>query len=160
MYSNIIRDIEARDDRFRVVKHSADKGLGGARNTGLNDARGEYIYFLDSADYISPKTLDVMFKTIGGYQSDFFIGRVLHSYPDEDGFTEGNYLEACQSSNVFATSLDKTPEFVIHVAAWHKLINRAFLEEYGILFKLDLKLICGHMNQGRPVSYRSQKQRK
>ena len=46
----------ANPDRIRVI-HQENKGLGGARNTGIDASRGEYLLFVDSDDYISEKTL-------------------------------------------------------------------------------------------------------
>ena len=39
-----------KDPRFRVI-HQVNKGLSGARNSGIRDARGEYLIFIDSDDY-------------------------------------------------------------------------------------------------------------
>ena len=47
--------IAAEDKRFRVI-HKLNEGLGYARNTGLEAARGEYVTFIDSDDTISPDT--------------------------------------------------------------------------------------------------------
>ena len=47
--------IAAEDKRFRVI-HKLNEGLGYARNTGLEAARGEYVTFIDSDDTISPAT--------------------------------------------------------------------------------------------------------
>lgn len=47
----------AKDSRIRVI-HQSNGGLSAARNTGLRAARGEYIYFLDSDDYIEPQALE------------------------------------------------------------------------------------------------------
>ena len=46
----------ASDPRIRVI-HQQNKGLGAARNTGINQARGEYLMFLDSDDSLHPDTL-------------------------------------------------------------------------------------------------------
>lgn len=45
----------AKDPRIRVV-HKENQGLGYARNTGIDNARGKYIAFLDSDDLIEPQT--------------------------------------------------------------------------------------------------------
>ena len=46
-----------RPDVIRVI-HQQNKGLGGARNTGIQEARGEYVFFVDSDDTVVPGTLN------------------------------------------------------------------------------------------------------
>lgn len=46
-----------KDDRIRVF-HKKNAGLGMARNTGIENARGEYICFFDSDDYIDRRTIE------------------------------------------------------------------------------------------------------
>lgn len=46
-----------RDPRIRVI-HKENAGLGMARNTGIENATGEYICFFDSDDYIAPYTIE------------------------------------------------------------------------------------------------------
>ena len=52
----------ARDSRIKVV-HKENAGLGMARNTGIENATGEYICFFDSDDYIAPDTIEKCFNT-------------------------------------------------------------------------------------------------
>ena len=47
-------DDYARDDSRIIVIHKENQGLGLARNTGIDVARGEWICFVDSDDYVSP----------------------------------------------------------------------------------------------------------
>lgn len=46
-----------RDSRVAVI-HKENAGLGMARNTGIEHAKGAYICFLDSDDYLAPETID------------------------------------------------------------------------------------------------------
>ena len=50
------------NEKFRLVRHEKNLGLGPARNTGIKHARGKYIYFADSDDLILPAALEKFFN--------------------------------------------------------------------------------------------------
>ena len=59
--SGIICDeIEAADKRIKVI-HQSNGGLGFARNSGLKIAKGEYISFVDSDDYLRPDMYEKLY---------------------------------------------------------------------------------------------------
>ena len=53
-----------RDNRVRVI-HQQNRGLGAARNAGLDMATGEYITFVDSDDYLAPDTYPELLQRLG-----------------------------------------------------------------------------------------------
>lgn len=59
---------------FKIYKHERNKGLSAARNTGLNHASGEYIFFLDSDDEITDDCLEKLERPIHCSTFDFVIG--------------------------------------------------------------------------------------
>lgn len=63
-------ELAQRNPELIRVIHQTNKGLGGARNTGIEAARGEYLLFLDSDDAIVPHMLDTLRKTIEKWQPD------------------------------------------------------------------------------------------
>lgn len=58
--SGMICDEYAKKDKRIKVIHQENQGVSAARNKGLDMARGEWIYFLDSDDYISPKSFELL----------------------------------------------------------------------------------------------------
>ena len=55
----------ARENRQRVrYIHQHNKGLGGARNTGVDLARGQYLMFVDSDDTIPNDAVQVLYQTL------------------------------------------------------------------------------------------------
>ena len=58
-----------RDVRFLV--HPENRGLPAARNTGMAEALGKYIYHCDSDDYLEPNALEILYKTAKANDADF-----------------------------------------------------------------------------------------
>src|SRR5690625_5141557 len=54
-----LEKISNQDERIQLYHFRQRRGVGAARNLGVEKASGEYIYFLDSDDYIPEKTLEL-----------------------------------------------------------------------------------------------------
>ena len=69
----IIADYAARDARIVALAHEHNRGLGAARNTGLERSRGEYIMFLDSDDTMEPNSCELLYRKICEHQADIVV---------------------------------------------------------------------------------------
>ncbi len=81
----ICDEFAAHDPRFRVI-HQENKGLSGARNTGLAVAHGPYIGFLDSDDYIHPDMYQVLLTAIEQTNSEIAIVSTRQVYGLDEPF--------------------------------------------------------------------------
>ena len=58
----ICLEYEELDERIVYTKHSTNKGLGGARNTGIHLAKADYVMHIDSDDWIHPKMAAILYN--------------------------------------------------------------------------------------------------
>lgn len=131
----ICNSYAARDSRIIVIDQK-NQGAGGARNTGLRAARGEWIYFVDGDDYVAPDACDTLAKYMDqGHDVIFFtnavcagdkIRQVRHSKQsilfDRDDFFE------LQLSTLNRLGRYKYEMDVVEPACiWNKMYNREFL---------------------------------
>lgn len=69
------------DPRFRVI-HKENGGLSDARNRGIGEAQGEYVFFLDSDDEITPTLLEKAYSMAEKHDSDIVVFDMLYVWPD------------------------------------------------------------------------------
>lgn len=50
--------------QFWIIRHEQNRGLSAARNTGTKAAKGAYLYYLDSDDYISPDCIEKLVSVV------------------------------------------------------------------------------------------------
>ncbi len=59
----ILKEFSKKDKRVSIITQN-NKGVSIARNEGIKRAKGKYIYFLDSDDYIEENALDISYRTM------------------------------------------------------------------------------------------------
>ncbi|MDR2007592.1 MAG: glycosyltransferase [Alphaproteobacteria bacterium] len=71
----IAQKYAAKDNRIKIIRHEVNKHIGGARNTGLANANGEYILFIDSDDYLidDSNIISNLYKQANGNNTDLVI---------------------------------------------------------------------------------------
>lgn len=132
-------ELATRDERIRVI-HQENKGLSGARNTGIDNAKGEYVVFIDSDDYwlldnglqtlvdnCSPQTDMVVFKYV-----DFWKGGRM---TDSPSYNLDIISQIPNAQELFAY-LVKTQQ--LNLTAWLFLVRRQILLDHHVYFPLRL----------------------
>lgn len=113
---------------IRIV-NKENGGLGSARNAGLEIARGEYVQFLDSDDYLSENAVPEMLEAAA---QDFDI--VIFDYVSVNELgREFDYCRGCEKDGSF--SLDEYPQLLFDSpSACNKLIRRRLFSNNSIVF--------------------------
>ena len=110
----------ARHPSLIRVIHQENQGLGGARNTGLEAARGEYLLFVDSDDTITPDALEVLRSAVAETHAEIYSFQLC----THDGSGPKTLVEISrQYEKPF--SLGEHPEFLLSLpAAWARIWKR------------------------------------
>ncbi|GCB34428.1 glycosyltransferase family 2 protein [Bacteroides faecalis] len=58
-----LQENHLRGKDIRIVSHDHNLGVAAARNTAINKAQGDYLFFLDSDDLITPDCIEILYKT-------------------------------------------------------------------------------------------------
>lgn len=118
-------------EHIRVI-HQENMGLGGARNTGIEAAQGDYLFFLDSDDYIAPETLAELREQITEDAADIYS---FHAMTDNGK----GALSPLKISEVYdgAFALAEHPDFLLSLpAACVRLWKRSLFTDTGIRYPL------------------------
>lgn len=135
----ILAEYAARDSRITIIDKK-NGGLSSARNAGMKVAKGDYIAFVDSDDWIDETMLEKLYENAIKFDSQMSICAV-HKYDDQtkkivddDPYFTLGYFDETFDNTVFNHEKVKGFLFDFCVMAWNKLYKRSFLEEYNAQF--------------------------
>lgn len=125
------------DNRIRIINRK-NGGLSAARNTGLKFARGEYILFIDSDDYlIDNKAIGNMYKIARKNNSDIVVSNAVKVYEDKTEIPfyrdKDIFYERTIDSKSFLKEFIKKDS--MQVPVWMNLYRRSFLLRNNLFFK-------------------------
>ena len=67
----ILQDIKSKYDEVILIRQK-NKGLSGARNTGLENANGQYVWFVDGDDSVKNNSAEILFTLLNNSSADIF----------------------------------------------------------------------------------------
>lgn len=120
---------------FRIVHHQINKGLSGARNTGILEAQGDFLFFLDSDDQLTADCLSVMAETLSqNADADLVQAGVLRSTGGFVGldFEQTNFPD-CITEHKKAKKMLLGRQFPC--MAFPRLIRKTFLIDNNLFFR-------------------------
>ena len=128
----ILRDYEARYPNVHVIDLKENVRQGGARNRGMEIARGEYIAFVDSDDYVEPDMYEKLYARAQATGADV----VACDYDAVDENYQFLYRDKVDRSHLCGEITDDNrDEFLVLIGSvWSKIYRQSFIESLGIKF--------------------------
>ena len=134
---DILKEYESKFPQIKIIKHDKNKGLSAARNTGIKNAVGKYIQFIDSDDMIKPETFRKLYALAEDNTTDVIYFNMEFLNDEENNLVrkevaEKNIVGIHTGREMFCLyQMMNTAK----VEAWRQFIRRDFLLESQILFK-------------------------
>ena len=133
-----------KDTRIKVV-HKANAGLGEARNTGMHIASGNFVFFIDSDDYLDLSTVERCVCAVEEAGADSVIFGRKKAYPDgkikEDSkkIKNGEYAGQAIKEKLLPSMFDYALGF--GVSACSKMFSLHIIKDCGLTFESERSVI-------------------
>ncbi|MFI0937972.1 CDP-glycerol glycerophosphotransferase family protein [Streptomyces sp. NPDC021020] len=131
----IIDEYAKADERVRALHLPQNVGLGLARNAGMEIARGDYLFFLDSDDTITPGSLQLIADRLEQTTDpDVLIFDYARTFW-WNGVTRNSLAAVFRTEGPEVFTAKQRPEFLtLLMVVWNKVYRREFVEQRGFQF--------------------------
>ena len=99
----ILEEYRQTDSRIKIFRHETNKKQGTARNPGLANAIGEYIWFVDSDDSIDTKACQILYDAIKEFDVDMlcFSATQFTKKDEQQIFSYPQYFQGVQINKIY-----------------------------------------------------------
>lgn len=127
-----IKSFHPRGKHIRIIEHEKNLGVGAARNTAITEARGNYLYFMDSDDEITPDVIALLYQVMLQNEADVAMGS-CQNYKAGKPCKQYIYPDIqIEGELAIARWMEKTG-LIYDVATWNKLYKLSVLRDNNIL---------------------------
>ena len=125
--AEILKEYSEKDSRI-VAFENPDKGVCSARNFGIDNAKGEYIGFVDSDDFIQPQMYEFLYRAI----TENNCNMVVCDYSETESYIPHNFDYKCREVNILDYAGDAYnwgKKEMILAGVWSKLVKTDYLRK-------------------------------
>ena len=129
----ILSKIASEDSRLRVISLDENVGAGLARNEGLEVSRGDYVFFLDSDDWMDPDYLESMYSHALATGQDVVVNaNYIEEFADQSISKKSGRFRFVKEGEGYYPPYQVQRRFMCSL--WTRLYRRGFLNDNNIRF--------------------------
>ena len=132
----ICDEYAAKDPRIKVI-HKENGGAPSARNVAIPQAKGKYMYFMDSDDWAEPTMLQDMYTLAEKHEAQYVVtGYYIDTYHSATEYTtqELSQPDAVYDQEEFRRNAYRLFDTNLLYTPWNKLFLSSYIHENGLLF--------------------------
>ncbi|MGM9794703.1 MAG: glycosyltransferase family 2 protein [Candidatus Aphodosoma sp.] len=129
---SILESLASKDNRIHII-NKENAGVSAARNSGLENATGEYVVFVDGDDYLAPDYVEYMLSLTESADADFVMSKNCFTRETEPQVNADMHETLSPTE---ATALLISPRVI--VGCWNKMYKMSFLKKFDIKFSTTL----------------------
>ena len=119
------------DERLRYI-YKENGGVSSSRNRGLDEAKGEYICFMDADDYQSDQALSQLVSAMRMHDVDLVVAGFYRVVDDKLAAKSYFKKECVMSRKEYASKMSKKPAEYYFGVLWNKLYKRSIIEQFNM----------------------------
>ena len=135
----------ALDSRIKCIKQ-ANQGLSGARNTGMKDIQGEFVYFMDSDDILEADALEICYNYAKSNEADICLFDAALFYEKDARFVPWDYDRSKILKEDYKYNGEKLFEYLINKGKHRAVVWLQFIK-WDYLRKLSLQFYPGIIHE-------------
>lgn len=135
--SAILKEYADINEKIKIIRQE-NRGLSGTRNTGLRAARGQYVWFVDSDDWVSDRALSILHDNANGQDILCFNACMFDDNKNvfiDNSSSNNTQNEFSMNGWEYYNYFVLKPEKIHFVCVWQRLYRREFLLENSLFFE-------------------------
>lgn len=131
----IVERFARNDDRFKIIRYEQNKGPSYARNIAMKEMQGEYLFFLDPDDFISPEAFEKILSKfeITNADSIWFDFFVFEQNKGIKGIKNAIYTNSNDIYNLTPKNFAECPQYI-----WNKAYRISKIRQLNVEFPVGL----------------------
>lgn len=134
----------SKNHRIKIF-HTKNGGPSAARNEGIKNSRGEFIFFLDHDDFIEGNAIELLIKSYNQYKAEIIIGDFNHAGKkislsgNDNIFKKDKLMIKEEIGDYIKKYLKKPNRYPLFVYSWGRLFESSIIKKNNITFDENLR---------------------